>query len=56
MITRLNTSFLQTATAAGTWAVEQFAFAGSLGLLFAQAVGGFLMEGPAYDRASLLRW
>ena len=24
--------------------------------MVAQAVGGFLMEGPAYDRASLLRW
>ena len=44
MIARLNTSFLQTATAAGTWAVEQFAYAGSLGLLFAQAVGGCFMR------------
>jgi len=44
MITRLNTSFLQTTAAAGAWAVEQFAYAGSLGLLFAQAVGGCFMR------------
>ena len=44
MITRLNTSFLQTTAAAGAWAVEQFAYAGSLGLLFAQTVGGCFMR------------
>jgi len=40
MIARLNTSFLQTTAAAGTWAVERFWYAGSLCLLFAQTVGG----------------
>ena len=44
MITRLNTSFLQPTAAAGAWAMEQFAYAGSLGLLFAQTVGGCFMR------------
>lgn len=44
MITRLNTSFLQTTAAAGAWAMEQFEYAGSLGLLFTQTVGGCFMR------------
>jgi len=44
MITRLNTSFLQTTAAAGTWAVEQCLYAGSLGLLFVQTLGGCFMR------------
>jgi len=44
MMTRLNTSFLQTTAAAGVWAMEQFEYAGSLGLLFAHTVGGCFMR------------
>ena len=39
MIGRLNASFLQTTAAAGTLAVELFWYAGSLALLFVQALG-----------------
>ena len=40
MIARLNASFIQTTAAAGALAVELFWYAGSLCLLFAQALGG----------------
>ena len=40
MIGQLSASFLQTTAAAGTLAVNLFWYAGSLGLLFIQAVGG----------------
>jgi len=40
MIARLNASFLQLATVAGAWTVERLEHAGSLALLFAQALGG----------------
>ena len=40
MITQLHQSFLKTTAAAGAWAVEWCWYAGSLGLLFAQTVGG----------------
>jgi len=40
MITRLNLSLLQFVTAAGEWTVERLEYAGSLALLFAQALGG----------------
>ncbi|HEX9780412.1 MAG TPA: ABC transporter permease [bacterium] len=40
MISRVGHFFLQTAAAAGTWAVELCWYAGSLGLLFVQTVGG----------------
>ncbi len=41
MITRLNQPFLQTTAAAGAWAVNLFWYAGSLCLLFVQALGGW---------------
>jgi len=44
MITRLGSSFLQTTAAAGAWAVDLCWYAGSLCLLFAQTVGGWLMR------------
>jgi len=37
---RVATSFLNTVSAAGTWAVDLCSYAGSLGLLFAQTIGG----------------
>lgn len=40
MITGFHASFLQTTAAAGAWAVELCWYAGSLCLLFAQALGG----------------
>ena len=40
MIARFQTPFLQTAAAAGAWAVGLFWYAGSLVLLFAQTLGG----------------
>ena len=52
MITQLKTPFLETTEAAGAWAVEQFEYAGSLGLLFAQTVGGCFMR-PLRARALL---
>ena len=42
MITRFGSSFLQTTAAAGAWAVDLCAYAGSLSLLFAQTLGGWL--------------
>ena len=44
MISQLHASFLQTTAAAGAWAVEQFWYAGSLCLLFAQTIGGTFMH------------
>ncbi|PIQ84041.1 MAG: ABC transporter permease [Candidatus Omnitrophica bacterium CG11_big_fil_rev_8_21_14_0_20_63_9] len=44
MIGRLNSSFFQTASAAGTWAVELFWRAGSLSLLLVQTVGGLFLR------------
>ena len=44
MIARLNASLLQTAAAAGAWAVDVLAYTGSLGLLLAQTVGGCFMR------------
>lgn len=41
MITRLSASFVETTAAAGAWAVELFWYAGSLGLLFVQTLGGW---------------
>lgn len=40
MITHLNASLLQASAAAGAWAVDVLSYTGSLGLLFAQTVGG----------------
>ena len=56
MITRLNTSFLQTTAAAGAWAVAQFEYAGSLGLLFAQTVGGCFMRPLRRDAVIYELW
>src|SRR3989338_2271613 len=56
MITRLNTSFLQTTAAAGAWAVAQFEYAGSLGLLFAQTVGGCIMRPLRRDAVIYELW
>ncbi len=44
MIGRLHASFLQTTAAAGAWAVDLFWYAGSLGLLFAQTLGGAFLQ------------
>lgn len=44
MIGRFTAPFLSLTAAAGAWAVEQCAYAGSLGLLFAQTVGGCFLR------------